>query len=80
MAGLTEDVLLKTKIQDKIKEDIFPKYKFIASHTARRHSLMPIFSMEYQSTEYARHPVTQIVAHLAGTSVRVLIDIIGGVI
>ena len=42
----------------------------------KEHSLVPIFSVEYQSTEYARHPVTQIVAHLAGTSVRVLIDII----
>lgn len=36
LAGLTEDVLLETKIQDEIKEEIFPKYKLIASHTARR--------------------------------------------
>lgn len=36
MAGLTEDVLLETKIQDDIKQDIFPKYKLIASHTAKR--------------------------------------------
>ncbi len=36
LAGLTEDVLLETKIQDEIKEEIFPKYKLITSHTARR--------------------------------------------
>lgn len=76
LAGLTEDVLLETKIQDEIKEEIFPKYKLIASHSARRTFIMPMFSVEYQSTEYARPPVTQIVAHLRCTSVRTLTDII----
>ena len=36
LAGLTEEVLLETKVLDEIQEEVFPKYKLIASHTARR--------------------------------------------
>ena len=81
LAGLTEDVLLETKIQDEIKEEIFPKYKLIASHTARRTFISAnvfrgIPEYRIQNTEYARPPVTQIAAHLRCISVRTLIDVI----
>lgn len=81
LAGLTEDVLLETKIQDDIKEEIFPKYKLIASHTARRtfinvNVFRGIPEYRIQNTEYARPPVTQIAAHLRCISVRTLIDVI----
>lgn len=76
LAGLTGTYCLRQRFKMRSRRRSSQSISSSPLILREEHSLVPMFSVEYQSTEYARPPVTQIVVHLRCISVRTLIDII----
>ena len=74
LAGLTEEVLLETKVLDEIQEEVFPKYKLIASHTARRTFISANVFRGIPEYKIRKASVIPIAVPSQNTSVRILIN------